>query len=192
MVATKSNVSPTPIVLPPWLAMATPKDVLTLATVSLAVRVPVARKTTNLFVTASPDSNPPMDSVLTSMNAANLDPATPPRSAGTHLDLSLAPVRKAVWAMLGPPVANLVGNALPTGIAQPLQLVAKAVVWILALVNVVKEPCAKLSDINPSARVPPEPKAILEYNVGNWNVWKTPSVPSADHVFRTNVLTLAP
>ena len=192
MVATKSNVSPTPIVLPPWLAMATPKDVLTLATVSLAVRVPVARKTTNLFVTASPDSNPPMDSVLTSMNAANLDPATPPRSAGTHLDLSLAPVRKAVWAMLGPPVANLVGNALPTGIAQPLQLVAKAVVWILALVNVVKEPCAKLSDINPFARVPPEPKAILEYNVGNWNVWKTPSVPSADHVFRTNVLTLAP
>ena len=92
--------------------------------------------------------------------------------------------------MLVPPVANLVENVPLIAIVQPLRRAGKAVVLILALVLAVKEPFVKLSDINLCAHARPEPRVTLEWNVGNLNVWKTPNAPWADHVFKTNVLTL--
>ena len=74
--------------------MPNPKGASTLATVSPAERVRVARKTTNLFAIANPDSNLLMVNVLTSMNVANLEHVTQQLFAVTHLDHSPALVRK--------------------------------------------------------------------------------------------------
>ena len=170
--------------------MPNPRGASILATVSPAERVLVARKTTNRFAIANPDSDLSMVNVLTSMNVANLEHVTQQLFAVTHLDHSPALVRKVVLEMLAPPVANLAENVPLIAIVQPLRRVGKAVVLILALVLAVKEPYVKLSDINLCAHARPEPKATHECNVDNWNVWKTPNVPWAAHVFKTNVLTL--
>ena len=188
--ATKWSVSPMPIVPLIWLVMLKPRGVLTLVTVSLAVKVHAVLKTTNPSAIANLDSNPLTDNVWISMNVPNLDPVTRPLSAETHPDPLLALVRKAALAMLAPRVANLVVNAWLTGIVlQPL-LAVKAVVSILVSVNAAKVRFARSSDTNPFAHAHPEPKATPERCAANWNVLKIPNVPWADLVFPTSVSTL--
>ena len=188
--ATKWSVSPTPIVPLIWLVMLKPKDVLTLAIVSLAARVHAELKTTNPSAIANLDSNPLTANVWILMNVPNLDPATLPLSAETHPDPSHVPVRKAALAMLAFLDANLAVNAWLTAIALQPRLVVKAVVSILVSVSVVKVRFARSSAINLSAHAHPEPKATQERCAASWNVWKIPNVPWADLVFPTSVLTL--
>ena len=82
--------------------------------------------------------------------------------------------------------ANLEANVKLIEIArQPLHA-EKEDVLILVLVNVDKEPFAKLLVIKPLALVQPELVGILELNAGNWSALKIPNVPSEDPVFKTN------